>query len=144
LLRSSQAPPGSCTQPESREYDGRRVSFGKSAGPSLDEYVLDFASVDEAGATFDDFKADDQATIDCGDRTFRSNVSLQNTPKGVGTQRYTFVSNPTVGGKKVTVTSTCVVKGEHLVLLVFVAWPKGAPKPAAVATKAIKLLETPR
>jgi hypothetical protein len=142
LIRSSQVAPGSCADSHSREYKGRGETFavGSSSGASLNEYVVDFASAAEASAAFDDFQADDQATLDCGDTAFRSGASIKKAPKGVGSRRYTFVSRPTVGGKKVTVTSICAVRGKHLVLLVFQAWPASKPAPAAVAKKAVKLL----
>jgi hypothetical protein len=135
LLRSSQAAPGSCEEPESREYQGRLVSFGTSTS-SLNEYVLDFASPSEAGAVFAAFQADDQATVGCG----QSAASLKKTPKGVGSRRYTLAEKVTVNGQKVTTTSICVVKSAHLVLLVFVGWPGSKPTPASIAKKAVKLL----
>ncbi len=145
LLRASQAAPGTCEEPESREYNGRLVSFAakgsdSSSGASLNENVLDFASPAEAGAAFDDFQADDQATVGCGDTEFRTNASLKKTPKGVGSRRYTFAAKVTVNGQKVTATSICAVKGSHLVLLVFVGWPGSKPAPALIAKKAVKLL----
>jgi hypothetical protein len=140
LLRASQKAPGSCADPDTREYDGRLVSFGENSGPGLAEYVLDFASVSEAKSVFDDFKADDQAAVACGDTDFRTAGSLQKSPKGVGSRRYTFVTKATIGGKKVTTTSICAVQGQHLVLLVFVAWPKDSPTPATVAKKAVERL----
>jgi hypothetical protein len=140
LIRASQVAPATCAEPETREYTGRVVSFGDARGPALTEHVLGLPSTAEADATFDEFRADDQATVDCGDTQFRKVVSLKSTPKGVGERRYTFVSRPTVGGKKVTVVSICVVRDSTLVLLVFQAWPRDKPPSAKIAKTALERL----
>lgn len=140
LIRASQNAPGSCDDPDTREYEGRLVAFGNRAGPSLSEYVLDFASAGEAGSTFDEFKADDQAAVACGATDFRTAGSVEKAPKGVGTRGYTFANKVTIAGKKVTATSICAVQGKHLMLLTFIAWPKSSPSPATIAKKADDLL----
>jgi hypothetical protein len=135
LIRASQVAPATCSEPATRDYTGRAVSFGAGSA-SLKEFVLDLSSVSDAAATFTDFRADDQATADCGDTQFREVVSLTSGPSKVGDGRYTFVSKPTINGATTTVTQIAFREGSHVALLVFTAWPSGKPSPAAIAKKA--------
>jgi hypothetical protein len=145
LLRASQAPPGTCAEPESREYAGRRITFapkGSSpSGPSLNEYVLDVGSTAESTDVFSALKADNVAQQGCGDTPFGTIVSLSSAPKGVGQARYTFVTKPTVGGKRVPVTEIGFRQGSHVAVLVFISWPRSKPAPASIAKQAASLLE---
>lgn len=129
-----------CAAGEEVEHDARVAGFAKG-GVRLNEVVYSFPSKAAAAAFFAEMQAQDQARADCGQTENATILSLKQVPKGVGTKRFTVVSDQTVNGVDTRTRDVHVLAGKNVVELLFLNWGDAQPSVAAVADDALGRLD---